>query len=110
MSDRATLTSRQRQIYVYIKDYIETRNYGPTVREIARDFGIKSPNGVMGHLRALERKGYITREPYLSRAIQLMPRHKIPLPLVGIIAAGKPVAAFTQPGEIDFSWLFGGNL
>lgn len=106
MSNRPALTPRQAQIYEYIRGCIENRGYGPTVREIGNGFRIKSPNGVMSHLKALEKKGYIKRESYQARAIQLTERRKITLPLVGTIAAGNPLAAFEQAEEIDFSWLF----
>ena len=66
-----TLTNRQQQIYDFLRDKIVNRGYGPTVREIGNQFGIRSPNGVMCHLKALEKKGYIKRESHLSRAIQL---------------------------------------
>lgn len=65
------LTARQKQIYDFLKDKIINRGYGPTVREIGNHFKIRSPNGVMCHLKALERKGLITRESHMSRAIQL---------------------------------------
>ena len=65
------LTKRQRDVYHYIRDLIQNRGYGPTVREIGEQFDINSPNGVMCHLKALEKKGLITREPNMSRAIQL---------------------------------------
>ena len=65
------LTDRQREVYDFIKDKIQNRGYGPTVREIGDHFHISSPNGVMCHLKALEKKGLIIREPNMSRAIQL---------------------------------------
>ncbi len=65
------LTPRQREIYEFVKDKILNRGYGPTVREIGARFGIRSPNGVMCHLKALEKKGLIVRESHMSRAIQL---------------------------------------
>ena len=65
------LTDRQRVVYEFIRDKIRNRGYGPTVREIGDQFNISSPNGVMCHLKALEKKGLITREPNMSRAIQL---------------------------------------
>ncbi len=65
------LTARQQQVYDFIHDRISTRGYGPTVREIGEFIGIKSPNGVMCHLRALERKGMINRLANKSRAIEL---------------------------------------
>ncbi len=54
-----------------IRDRIVNRGYGPTVREIGEHMNIKSPNGVMCHLRALERKGMIIRSANKSRAIEL---------------------------------------
>ncbi len=65
------LTHRQKEVFEFIRDKIDNRGYGPTVREIGEHFEISSPNGVMCHLKALEKKGLITREPNMSRAIQL---------------------------------------
>ena len=105
---KPALTSRQREIYEFLKDKIVNRGYGPTVREIGSHFGIRSPNGVMCHLKALEKKGLILREQHMSRAIQLSnpPRHATSLPLAGQIAAGRPVEAIEQDERIDFAGLF----
>ena len=72
MADLDALTARQREIYNFIRSKIQGRGYGPTVREIGVHFQIKSPNGVMCHLKALQKKGLIHREPNMSRAIQLL--------------------------------------
>ena len=69
---RQVLTRRQQEIYDFLADKITNRGYGPTVREIGSEFNIKSPNGVMCHLKALERKGLIRRESNMSRAICLV--------------------------------------
>ena len=74
MSPSEQLTKRQRAVYEFIRDKIQNRGYGPTVREIGERFRISSPNGVMCHLKALEKKGLITREPNMSRAIRLSAR------------------------------------
>ncbi len=102
------LTKRQAQVYDFIRDKIKNRGYGPTVREIGDQFGIASPNGVMCHLKALEKKGLISREPNMSRAIQLMvePEEEKGLPLVGQIAAGVMHEAVEQTERIDFDTLF----
>lgn len=107
-SNKPSLTARQRAIYEFLKDKILNRGYGPTVREIGSHFGIRSPNGVMCHLKALEKKGLITREPHMSRAIQLTdsPKSRMSLPLAGQIAAGSPVLAVQEDERIDFSNLF----
>ncbi len=105
---KPALTARQREIYEFLKDKIINRGYGPTVREIGSHFGIRSPNGVMCHLKALEKKGLITRESHMSRAIQLtdLPKKRMSLPLRGQIAAGSPVLAVEQDESVDFSGLF----
>src|SRR6267154_3966046 len=107
MPDFSQMTERQREIYDFIRDKIETRGYGPTVREIGLAFEIKSPNGVMCHLKALEKKGLIRREAHMSRAIQISePLTKMSLPLAGRIAAGSPLMAIEQHEQVDFSNLF----
>lgn len=69
---RQKLTEKQHAIYSFIKREITEQRLSPTVREIADQFGIRSSNGVMCHLRALERKGWIKRDHYLSRGITLI--------------------------------------
>lgn len=103
------LTARQREIFDFIRSKIFARGYGPTVREIADAFGIKSPNGVMCHLRALEKKNMIRREPNMSRAIQLVDDgpSDTGMRLAGVIAAGKPMEALEQDDRIDFRDIFG---
>ena len=111
MPDFSKLTQRQREIYEFIREKIESRGYGPTVREIGNGFGIQSPNGVMCHLKALEKKGLITRLEGRARAIQLTDynrRRAAGLPLLGLVAAGSPTQAMTQEDRLDFSDLFGG--
>lgn len=64
------LTERQQQVLHYIRQSISERGYPPTLREIGAHMGIRSTNGVNDHLRALERKGYLTREDMKSRALR----------------------------------------
>jgi len=106
--DLEQLTKRQRTIYEFIRDKIRNRGYGPTVREIGTAFDISSPNGVMCHLKALEKKGLITREPNMSRAIQLLaePIEQRGLPLAGRIAAGVLHEAIEQNERVDFDAMF----
>lgn len=108
MPDFSQLTDRQREIYEFIREKIEGRGYGPTVREIGDGFDIKSPNGVMCHLKALEKKGLITRVSNRARAIQLVD-HRYPspgLPLLGQVAAGSPTAAIEQDEHLNINDLF----
>ena len=64
------LTQRQQMVLDFIRQSIADRGYPPTLREIGARMGIRSTNGVNDHLRALERKGYLTREDMKSRALR----------------------------------------
>ena len=68
------LTPRQREVFSWIKAFIRKNDMPPTVREIGRAFNIKS-SSVFDLLRALERKGYITREPRKARSIVVIDRN-----------------------------------
>jgi repressor LexA len=108
MADLDALTPRQRDIYNFIRSKIQGRGYGPTVREIGVHFQIKSPNGVMCHLKALQKKGLIHREPNMSRAIQLLDDpatapHPTGVKMLGRIAAGPPIEAVEQDEELVFT-------
>ncbi len=108
MAEHDALTPRQRDIYQFIRTKIHGRGYGPTVREIGQQFGIRSPNGVMCHLKALQKKGLIHREPNMSRAIQLLDDpspHQISagVKVYGRIAAGQPLEAVEDHELLDFS-------
>jgi repressor LexA len=107
MSLLENLTERQKEVYEFVRDKIRNRGYGPTVREIGEEFNIASPNGVMCHLKALEKKGLISREPNMSRAIQLAaePIEERGLPLIGQVAAGVMHEAIEQEERIDFDGL-----
>lgn len=67
------ITDRQRMVLEFICDSIDDRGYPPTLREIGLKLGIRSTNGVNDHLRALERKGYLTREDMKSRTLRPTP-------------------------------------
>ena len=109
MSSLDLLTKRQRSVYEFIRDKIQNRGYGPTVREIGEHFGISSPNGVMCHLKAIEKKGLIHRTPNKSRAIELTRAARDEsrgLPLAGEIAAGVMHEAIEQNERVDFGEMF----
>src|SRR5688572_22349493 len=74
MAGMQGLTKRQAQTLDFIRQSIEERGYPPTLREIGESMGIRSTNGVNDHLRALERKGYLSREDMKSRALRLVSR------------------------------------
>ena len=63
------LTKRQTAVFDFISAYIESHKFPPTIRDIGNHFGIKSPNGVVCHLRALTKKGVIYRPRGITRGI-----------------------------------------
>ena len=95
------LTETQKRILDYIIDMIATKQIPPTLAEIARHFGYKNRSTVQQHLQALEQKGYIKRNPKLSRGIELTISDKlfIPRPVLGEVAAGNPLVIY--PDAID---------
>jgi repressor LexA len=111
------MTRRQRAIYEFIRELVQRRGYGPTIREIADAFDIASPNGVVCHLKALEKKGLIHRNEFKARAIELpelqaeRKRARIAeepgLPFAGVVPAGFTTRAFDLNERIDFDELFG---
>ena len=104
------LTDRQRQILNLITETVQNRGYPPSVREIGDSVGLSSPSTVHSHLTALERAGYLRRDPSKPRAIEVIddgsadiPLHRAPtrdVPLVGRIAAGSPILAEEDIQEI----------
>lgn len=92
------LTPRQREIFEWVKGFIEEHGMPPTVREIGAAFGIKS-SSVFDLLKAIERKGYLRRGALGARSLiveERNPRHTCgceEVPVVGRIAAGQPIEA-----------------
>jgi SOS-response transcriptional repressor LexA len=65
------LTSRQAMVLGYITDHVTERGYPPTLREIGKRFGIRSTNGVNDHVRALVRKGYLSKTDTHARGLRV---------------------------------------
>src|SRR4030067_2611463 len=110
------LTSRQSEIFNFIRTFIKERGYPPSVREIGERFNIY-PRAAFDHLKALERKGHLKRRGSMSRGLEILvfqggepygslQRHepygsqrkegRLPIreiPIVGRVAAGKPTLA-----------------
>jgi repressor LexA len=95
------LTERQQQILDFIRDRQEATGYTPSTHEIKEHFGFGSKTAVIDHLRALERKGALTREPGKARALTLksvVDRAPIlDIPLYGVIPAGLPADQQQEP-------------
>lgn len=89
------LTPRQRSIFEFLIKFIKKQGYPPTVREIGERFGFLWP-AASGHLRALERKGFIRINPLRSRGIEIKGIKEaagFTVPVIGKVTAGKPILA-----------------
>jgi len=100
------LTPRQLEIYDYLRHWVEEQGQAPTMAEICLHFGLKSTSTVHQALAILERRGFIRRIPNISRGIELIEqaesaadtRHEVPL--LGVVAAGRPVEAILSHEEV----------
>lgn len=122
MRPTKTLTKRQATVLESIAKHLEEVGYPPTIRELGDSLGIKSTNGVNDHLKALEKKGYLSREDAKSRTMRPLfwpdgspydpetssaPEENVRrldtavqhIPLVGRIAAGSPIEAIEEADE-----------
>lgn len=103
------LTAAQHKTYQFIKQFIVKQGYSPTTAEIAQGIKIKSRGVVYRYLLALAERNLIKLLPNRRRNIQLIEEqsHR-KLPLVGSIAAGKPIEAIAQQEAIDITNIFAG--
>ncbi len=91
------LTPIQERVLRYIEGFIKDHGYPPTVREVARAFGYRSPLSAKQHIDALVRKGYLRKRPFQSRGIEVVggvqSKDLLRIPLLGTIRAGLPILA-----------------
>ena len=87
------LTSRQKEIFNFIKSKISKEGYPPTRMEISNFFGFKSPNAAEDHLKALKKKGFIEILSGTSRGISLCANTIDEIPVIGLVSAGSPILA-----------------
>ncbi|MEC8169456.1 MAG: transcriptional repressor LexA [Pseudomonadota bacterium] len=87
------LTSRQKEIFNFIKSKISKEGCPPTRMEISNFFGFKSPNAAEDHLKALKKKGFIEILSGTSRGISLCTNTIDQIPVIGLVSAGSPILA-----------------
>jgi len=114
------LTRRQKQVYDFLAGFVEEHGYSPSFEEIAKGLGLSSLATVHKHISNLEQKGLLKRDYNCSRSIDLLkPRGRmrqvlsgvtstvsgsgLTLPLMGRIAAGRPVEALENPESISLA-------
>lgn len=98
-----TLYKKQKQILDFISQYIQINGHSPTLQDIANAMGLSSLATVHEHIQALEKKGILKRYDGAVRGLEIVDDSfnsglsAISLPLVGYIAAGKPIEAIENP-------------
>ena len=101
------LTQKQENVLNYVKSFIVSHGYPPTVREIGKALNTSSPATIHAHLNNLEKKGFIRKDTSKNRAIELLVENEynikdeevIKVPLLGKITAGSPIEAIETPNE-----------
>lgn len=107
----ASLTPKQLRLLTYIRDYTNARGYAPTMQELADEFEISKVT-VFEHISSLQEKGYLKRSRHKARSLQLNASYTFPderptkLPLVGRIAAGRPIEAIEDREILDLETMF----
>jgi repressor LexA len=108
------LTKRQKQIYDYIADFVQRNGYSPSFEEIGGGMGLSSLATVHKHISNLEKKGLLRRGYNKSRSIDVLPPKgsmkkmmsmpaPMTLPLMGRIAAGRPIEAIENPETLSLA-------
>ena len=94
------ISAKQKEILEYIKDQIINRGFPPSVRDICEAVSLRSTSSVHSHLEALEKNGYIRRDPAKPRTIEIVDdsfnltrRELVSVPILGTITAGQPILA-----------------
>jgi len=105
MEDKEKLTHKQKRVLDFIKERIR-EDIPPTIREIAQELGFSSTGTVRDYLTALQRKGYLKRTGYKSRAIELLKDRLRKIPILSTITAGDPNLAYEDiEGYVDLEEL-----
>lgn len=79
------------RILEFIRHSFDEKGYAPTVRDILKGCNLSSTSVVQHHLNIMEKEGRIHRDPQVVRSIQLIRKDIVEVPLLGAIAAGKPI-------------------
>ena len=98
------LTRRQREIYDFIRSFVDEKGYSPSLEEIGAEFGLSSVATVHKHVHHLVEKGFLRKSWNRSRSVEPVEESgsvSVALPLLGFVAAGAPIEAVEVPETID---------
>ena len=99
------LSKRQKQVFDFINKFIETHDYAPSLEEIASHFKLSAVSTIHYHIQELTKKGLLSKRSNVNRSLEVVAHQTSPValvvPLVGVIAAGRPVEAIEQEETIE---------
>ena len=90
------LTDAQNELYGWIKDYIENFQHSPSIRQMMKSMGLKSPAPIQSRLKHLQDKGYISWQEGKARTLQLIDEIQEGIPVMGSVAAGGIIETFSD--------------
>jgi len=93
------LTDAQNELYLWIKDYVKDFHHSPSIRQMMQAMGLKSPAPIQSRLKHLQDKGYISWQEGKARTLQLVDSFMEGIPIMGSIAAGGLIEAFSDVQE-----------
>ncbi|RMG84405.1 MAG: transcriptional repressor LexA [Candidatus Dadabacteria bacterium] len=107
------LTPKQKRVLEFVRDYWARHGVAPTQQEIARHFGFRSLGTVQNYLKRLEAQGVLHREWNARRSLEVRgessARAGLELPLLGYVAAGRPIEAVEAPEPFEVPASMGGT-
>ncbi len=102
------LTRRQAEVLTFIETFIDEKSFPPSVRDVTNHFNLASAAGAHKHIKALVKKGFLVKDDFLSRSLRIAKRRPattgeeiaaVEIPLLGRVAAGRPIEALPQHQE-----------
>ena len=101
------ITKRQEDVLIFVKKYMATHGYPPSIREICKGVGLSSPATAHAHIKNLEKAGYLKNENNKFRTIELLVENEyleknddvVKVPLLVKITCGNPIEAIENPDE-----------
>ena len=101
------LTDAQNELYGWIKDYMKNFQHSPSIRQMMKAMGLKSPAPIQSRLKHLQDKGYISWQEGKARTLQIVDEIIEGIPIMGSIAAGGLIETFDDVREnLDVSDVF----
>ena len=101
------LTEAQNELYKWIRDYVQEFKHSPSIRQMMKAMGLKSPAPIQSRLRHLQEKGFISWQEGKARTLQLVEEVMEGIPIMGSVAAGGLIESYSDINNtLDVSYIF----